>query len=74
MKGVVILVPVAGSIHPRCEAALSELEEQGYSVRRVPGYSAIDQARNQMATDALEDGFAATLWVDSDVGFLPMTS
>ena len=43
----------------------------GYVVRRVEGYSAIDQARNQLASDALRDGFAETLWIDSDVGFDP---
>lgn len=67
----VVLVPVGGSIVPQCEVALAELERRGYQVRRVRGYSAIDQGRNQMATDALADGFDETMWIDSDVGFDP---
>ncbi len=67
----VILVPVGGHIEPQCEHSLRILEQQGYQVRRVRGYAAIDQARNQMATDALRDGFEETMWIDSDVGFDP---
>ncbi|HEV3344269.1 MAG TPA: class I SAM-dependent methyltransferase, partial [Pirellulales bacterium] len=44
---------------------------RGYTVRRVRGYAAIDQGRNQMATDALADGFEELLWIDSDVVFHP---
>lgn len=67
----VILVPVGGHIEPKCEEGLAELERRGYKVWRVRGYAAIDQGRNQMATDALEQGFAETMWIDSDVGFNP---
>ncbi|MDA1053774.1 MAG: sulfotransferase [Planctomycetota bacterium] len=67
----VVLVPIGGQIVPACEEALAELERRGYRVRRVRGYSAIDQGRNQMATDALADGFDETMWIDSDVGFDP---
>jgi hypothetical protein len=67
----VVLVPVGGAIEPACEAALSELEKRGYPVWRIRGYSAIDQGRNQMATDALAQGFAETMWIDSDIGFSP---
>ena len=67
----VILVPFLGYIHQECDAALKELERRGYTVRRVGGYSAIDQGRNQMATDALADGFEETLWIDSDISFNP---
>ena len=42
----------------------------GYEVRRVGG-SAIDQGRNQMATDALIDGFEETMWIDADIEFRP---
>ena len=66
-----VLVPFTGTIHPECEAGLKALECQGYQVRRVPGYAAIDQARNQMATDALRDGFDETMWIDSDIVFDP---
>lgn len=66
-----VLVPVGSHIEPACEEALLELERCGYVVRRVRGYSAIDQGRNQMATDALADGFAETMWIDSDMAFDP---
>lgn len=67
----VVLVPFLGSIHQECDAALKELERRGYPVRRVGGYSAIDQGRNQMATEAILDGFEETLWIDSDIAFHP---
>lgn len=67
----VILVPFASYITPPCERALEELERRGYPVRRVGGYAAIDQGRNQMSTDALLDGFEETMWIDADVDFHP---
>jgi hypothetical protein len=67
----VVLVPVASAIEPACEAGLRALEARGYPVRRVYGYAAIDQARNQMATDALAAGFPELIWVDADVAFDP---
>lgn len=67
----VVLVPFTGFIHAECEDGLKELERRGYTVRRVGGYAAIDQGRNQMVTDALVAGFEETLWIDSDVGFHP---
>jgi hypothetical protein len=60
---------VSRYIEPECERSLRELEARGYEVRRVLGYSAIDLARCQIATDALADGFDELLWVDSDVQF-----
>lgn len=67
----VILVPVGSHVVPRCEQSLKELERRGYVVRRVYGYAAIDQGRNQMVTDALNEGFEETMWIDSDIGFDP---
>jgi hypothetical protein len=67
----VVLVPVAAHIEPACEAALVELATHGYTVRRVYGYAAIDQARNEMAAQALTDRFEETLWIDSDISFEP---
>jgi len=67
----VILVPFGFTIIPPCERALEELERRGYDVRRVGGYAAIDQGRNQMATDALIDGYEETMWIDADVDFHP---
>lgn len=67
----VVLVPVGGAIEAGCEEGLRELERRGHPVRRVRGYSAIDAARCQMATDALNDGFEELMWIDSDVVFDP---
>jgi hypothetical protein len=67
----VILTPYHSQIEPACEAGLKELERRGYAVRRVRGYAAVDQARNQMATDALAEGCSETLWIDADIGFHP---
>jgi predicted O-methyltransferase YrrM len=67
----VVLVPVGGAVESGCEDALRELERRGHPVWRYRGYSAVDAARNQMATDAVERGFAETFWVDSDVVFDP---
>jgi predicted O-methyltransferase YrrM len=65
------LVPAGGAIDPGCDDALRELERRGYPVWRVRGYSAVDAARNQMATDALAQGFAELMWIDSDIAFDP---
>ena len=62
----VILVPVGSAIDSGCEDALRELERRGYAVWRVRGYSAIDAARNQMASDALAQCFDELMWIDSD--------
>jgi hypothetical protein len=67
----VVLVPAGGPIEPGCDDALRELERRGYPVWRVRGYAAIDAARNQMATDALAQGFHELMWIDADVVFDP---
>jgi hypothetical protein len=67
--GCVVLVPAFTPPVPRCEEALRELERRGYPVRRVRGFSAVDQGRNQMVSDALHDGFAETMWIDPDILF-----
>ena len=66
----IILVP-ATQIEPECEAALRQLEQRGYEVRRVSGYSQIDVARNEIAAKALDDGFDETFWIDADIRFSP---
>jgi hypothetical protein len=66
-----VIVPYTGAILPQCDATLRELERRGYEVRRVGGFAAIDQARNQMSTEAVLDGFEETLWIDSDIEFDP---
>ena len=65
----VILVPIGGAIEPDCDDALRQLERRSHPVWRVRGYAAIDAARNQMATDALAQGFDELMWIDSDVVF-----
>lgn len=67
----VVLVPDHGMIDPGCDDALRELERRGYPAWRVRGYSAVDAARNQMATDALGQGFEELMWIDSDAVFDP---
>jgi hypothetical protein len=71
-KPCAILVPTTGNIVPDCESALQALERKGYKVWRVRGYSAIDQGRNQLATDAMGQGFDETFWIDDDVAFNPI--
>ncbi|HEY7158743.1 MAG TPA: class I SAM-dependent methyltransferase [Gemmataceae bacterium] len=67
----VVLVPVASAIDPGCEGALRELERRDYPVWRVQGYSTLDAARNQMANDALAQGFDELMWIDADIVFDP---
>lgn len=62
-------MPVGGAIDPGCEGGLRELERRGYPVWRVRGYSAIDAARNQLANDALAQGFDELMWIDTDIAF-----
>ena len=62
-------MPIGGTIDPGCADALRELERRGYPVWRVRGYAAIDAARNQMASDALAQGFDELMWIDADVVF-----
>ena len=64
-----VLVPCQGAIERDCEAGLAELERRGYKVWRVYGWAAIDQGRNQMASDAIAEGFAETMWIDADIAF-----
>ncbi|SIO06122.1 Methyltransferase domain-containing protein [Singulisphaera sp. GP187] len=67
----IVLVPFASFIQHDCDQSLKELERRGYPVRRVGGFSQIDQARNVLATEALLEGFEETLWIDSDIAFDP---
>jgi hypothetical protein len=41
-------------------------------VRRVGGYAAIDQGRNQMATDVLLDGYEETMWIAACPPYPPL--
>lgn len=68
-KDCVILVPCGEAIAATCEQSLRMLKARGYTVRRVRGFSQIDVARNCIASTAIQDGFAETMWIDSDIGF-----
>jgi hypothetical protein len=67
----VVLVPYMSSIDNPCEQGLRGLEAAGVQVRRRPGSSGIDVARNEMFSDALHDGFESMMFIDSDLGFEP---
>jgi hypothetical protein len=47
------------------------MEQAGVRVERRSGCSAIDHARNVMASDALHNGFDSILFIDSDIGCDP---
>jgi hypothetical protein len=64
-----ILVLSLGPLSPKCEEGLRELERRGYPIRQGRGFSAIDQGRNHLASEALHDGFEETMWIDPDIVF-----
>lgn len=64
-----VLVPISRYVEPECEESLRALERRGYAIRKLHGCSAVDAARNTLATRALDEGFDETLWVDADVAF-----
>jgi hypothetical protein len=67
-----VLVPVASTLERKCRAGLDVLASRGYTVRFLFDCSAVDQARNALATWAMDEGFAETLWIDSDTVFDPV--
>ena len=67
----VVLVPANYGIEDECEDSLRLLEKRGYEVRRIRGFASIDQGRNQMASNALADGFDELMWLDADTKFHP---
>src|SRR5262249_10333992 len=67
----VVLVPLGGQLDSGCDEGLRELERRGHPIWWYRGYSAVDAARNQMATDALGRGFEEMMWIDADVAFDP---
>ena len=68
----VVLVPYLNVIEPECEESLRKLEAEGVRVVRSGGSSAIDVARNRLASQALHDGAESLLFIDSDIGFDPV--
>ena len=69
---LVVIVPTYGGLDPDCDKALRELEAARTTVWRIGGHAAIDQARSQLATDALAQGFDEILWIDADIVFDPL--
>lgn len=67
----VVLVPHLNSVEWPCEESLRNLEKEGLVVVRREGCSQIDLARNEMASEALHDGFESLLFIDADIGFDP---
>jgi hypothetical protein len=70
-QAAAVLVPYQRSIEPETDEALRQLERRGVPVYRQPGCSAIDLARNQLASCALLDGKESILFIDSDIWFDP---
>jgi len=68
----VVLVPYLNGIEPECEDSLRKLEASGVRVVRSGGNSAIDIARNLLASNALHDGFESIFFIDADIGFDPL--
>jgi hypothetical protein len=66
-----VLVPFLNAIEPECEAALHALERVGVTVIRCRGCSAIDQARNLLASQALQRTSTSMIFIDSDIAFDP---
>ena len=56
-QSLILLVPCQDRIVPEVDAALREMEALGVRVCRSFGQSAIDAARNRLATQALKTGF-----------------
>ncbi len=69
MNETIILVPHLNGIDNECEQGLKQLESLGIRVHRAGGSSAIDVARNHMASEALQKGFKSIFFIDSDIGF-----
>jgi hypothetical protein len=67
----VVLVPAHSTIEPQCDHGLRVLEERGYHVHRVHGFSAIDFGRSFLASAALSAGYDEIMWIDSDISFEP---
>ena len=71
-RKAVVLVPHLNGVEWETELSLRQLERAGVAVVRRQGSSAIDVARNEMASIALRDGFETLLFIDADIGFDPL--
>ena len=68
---VSVLVPSMNGPEPECREGLEALKRRGFDVVEQRGCSAIDAARNGMATTALLKGADVLFWIDSDIQFDP---
>jgi len=67
-----ILVPCALGIDWKTDEMLRILESRGYEVWRIPGWSAIDQCRNNAVYNAIYiRNFENILFIDGDISFNP---
>lgn len=64
-----ILVPHLNGIELECQYGLQQLEAAGVRVWRRGGSSAIDVARNVMASEALHNDCKYIFFIDSDISF-----
>src|SRR5580704_4999100 len=67
----VILVPISSRLEPETDASLRILVDRGYKAQTLCGSSQVDLARSSLASWALAEGFAETIWIDSDIAFDP---
>lgn len=64
-----LAVPYHQHIEKECYDACRELEKAGVKSVYKGGCSAIDVARNELASEALHKGYESMLFIDSDVSF-----
>lgn len=67
----VVLVPFRDHIGYETEECLDAVEKLGIQVARLPGQSAIEFSRCEMASTALNQGYESILFIDSDMIFNP---
>lgn len=67
----VVLVPFRDHIGYETEECLDATEKLGIQIARLPGQSAIEFSRSEMASIALMQGYESILFVDSDMVFNP---
>ncbi len=67
----VVYVPTHHFVEPQTDVCLDALKSMGLRVDKRLGGSAIDFARNIIATEALDEGLDSLLFIDADIMFDP---
>lgn len=67
----IVLVPYHQQIDKECYDSLINVARTGVVTRYKSGCSAIDIARCEMSSTALQEGFESVLFIDSDIEFNP---